>query len=479
VSDLAQEIESCIRKQQLFREDQPILIAVSGGLDSMVLLHVLQKLSSRFRWKLTVAHLNHRLRGRSSEADARLVRRTALTLRLPIILETANVPAVARTEKLSLEMAARNLRHSFLARAALRSGTSTIALGHHADDQVELFFLRLLRGSGSEGLSGMRWRSPSAANPKIELVRPFLEHPKARLREYAVKERLPFREDASNASLDIQRNRIRHELLPLLRRNYQPALDEIIARVIDLTSAEAQFTAEAAAAWLCQAQTSRLASQSDAERIGAFDELPIALQRRCLQSQLLSLGIKSDYDLIEQLRLKPGNPVCLSASTMKAFAQKKDTRPVLRRDLTGIVHLQGSENPSFKSTSLEMDLNRPAGEVRFNGVRVRWKINRRTTGRVPRRNPGSEIFDADKVGSTILLRHWQPGDRFRPIGMPGTVKLQDFLTNQKIPRHRRYELVLGVNACGQVFWVEGLRISEHFKLTQTTIRRLHWAWQRL
>jgi len=479
VSDFTEEIESCIRKRQLFRRGQRILVAVSGGLDSMVLLHVLHHLSLRSRWRLTVAHFNHGLRGRSSEADERLVRRTARLLKLPIIAQTANVRALAQTENLSLEMAARNLRHGFLARAALQSGTATIALAHHADDQVELFFLRLLRGSGSDGLSGMKWRSHSPANPKIELVRPFLEQPKARLRQYAITHRVPWREDASNASLDIQRNRIRHELLPLLRRKYQPTLEKIIARVIDITSAEAQFAAESAAGWLSEVQTSRLTSQIDAKGIVPFDKLPIALQRRCLQSQLLSLGITPEFDLIEQLRLRPASPSSVGASNLTARAQKKDRRAVLRRDPAGIVHLQDSENPSFCSASLELDLNGRAGEARFNGVHLRWKINREQTGRLPRPHSASEVFDADKVGSPILLRHWQPGDRFQPIGMSDSVKLQDFLTNQKIPRQRRHELILAVNACGHVFWVEGLRISERFKLTPTTNRRLHWAWQRL
>src|SRR5258708_2264438 len=141
----------------------------------MVLLRVLHELSQKNKWQITVAHLNHQLRGRSSNADERLVVRTAKRFGVPIVTGRADVKNLARTGKLSLEMAARKARHEFLARTAARLKISHIALAHHAGDQVELFFLRLLRGSGSEGLAGMKWRSPSPANPKIQLLRPLLE----------------------------------------------------------------------------------------------------------------------------------------------------------------------------------------------------------------------------------------------------------------------------------------------------------------
>ena len=147
-------------------------------------------------------------------------------------------------------MAARQLRHGFLARSARLRHIPTVALAHHTDDQLELFFLRLLRGSGGEGLGGMKWRTRSPADARIQLVRPLLDQPKAVLVEYAAEHGIPYREDASNAVLDFQRNRIRHELLPLLRRKYQPALDRTISRVMDILGAEAELAGRAAAEWL-------------------------------------------------------------------------------------------------------------------------------------------------------------------------------------------------------------------------------------
>src|SRR5207245_6181139 len=175
----------------------------------MVLLEALRRLAPANRWKLTVAHFNHQLRGRASEADEKFMARITEEWDLPLVVGRAPVRTFAARHRLSLEMAARGLRHEFLARSACNRGVETIALAHHADDQVELFFLRLLRGAGGEGLAGMKWRNASPSDPGIQLVRPLLDQPKSALRVYAAERKIQFREDATNASLDIQRNRIR------------------------------------------------------------------------------------------------------------------------------------------------------------------------------------------------------------------------------------------------------------------------------
>jgi tRNA(Ile)-lysidine synthetase-like protein len=502
----------------------------------MVLLHVLHVLARKHRWRLTVAHLNHQLRGRSSAADERLVRRTAQTLRLPVVVEQADVRRLARTERLSLEMAARELRHDFLARAARRRRIPSIALAHHSDDQIELFFLRLLRGSGGEGLAGMKWRSPSPGDPELDLVRPLLDQPKAVLIEYASAHGLRYREDASNEALDFQRNRIRHELLPLLRRKYQPALHRTIARVMEIVGAEAEFAAEAAREWLreggslksrvqipkskeARASLGKLTEGRGGERIprrgscfeplnhplsrfrhplplrggegkgegavhfpfrfmgkgrSVFEELPVAVQRRCVQVQLVRLGVVPDYELVEQLRLTADRSVAVGHS-------RTGVSPVLHfavRDPFGLVRLQEAETEEFKTGGAVMELEGKAGQVEFDGVGIWWRISRQGVVQPPKAGTGRECFDADKVGSLARLRHWQPGDRFQPIGMASTVKLQDFFTNHKVPRDRRRQLVVAATANGEVFWVEGMRISERFKLTKETIRCLQWRWKR-
>jgi tRNA(Ile)-lysidine synthase len=493
VSELLEHVEASILARRLIRPGQRVLVAVSGGVDSMVLLHVLHELGRKQRWRLTVAHFNHRLRGESSDADERLVRHTAQKLGVPVVVEGADVRALGRAQGLSLEMAARELRHDFLARAARRRHILVVALAHHADDRLELFFMRLLRGSGGEGLAGIKWRNPSPRDARIQLIRPLLDQPKALLGEYAAERRIRFREDASNALLDFQRNRIRHELLPLLRRKYQPALDRTVSRVMEIVGAEAAFAGQVAREWVrdlgnskadeVRASLGRLLRGERGERQRlAFDDLPVAVQRRCLQVQLLEQGVEPDFELVERLRAAAGRPICLGgkASELRGRPLAGREQPFLRyatRDRSGRLQLQVAVMQEFSLCSQEVDLEKRAGEVEFDGTKVSWRVDiGKAAGRA--RVP-QEWFDADRVGSRVRLRHWQPGDRFQPIGMAHAVKLQDFFTNQKVPRERRRRLLLATTAGGEVFWVEGLRISERFKLTGETKRRLQWRWKRL
>jgi len=401
----------------------------------MVLLHVLAE-----GREIQIAHVNHQLRGRSSDADERLVHKTAEKLKLSCHVERADVKAIARTQKLSIEMAARQCRHQFYARLARKLGISKIALAHHADDQVELFFLRLLRGAGSEGLAGMPEISPSPVDPSLTIIRPFLAATKEEIRAYAAEHKIAFREDATNVSTSILRNRVRQKLIPLLEREYQPGLTQTILRIMELVRAESEC----------------ITRESERTR-EPFSKLPIALQRRRLQQQLYDAGIESNFDLVEHLRLHPCVPISVNPETL------------VSRDDSGLVTI--SHPPHWSADSLPIGLSGP-GAIDFGGLTIKWSIG----GRKPGKN--TEYFDADKIGDTILLRHWRPGDRFQPIGMPRSVKLQDLFTNLKVPRGERHRVVVATTAKGGIFWVEGLRIGEQFKIEPATKRCLKWSWHR-
>ena len=469
VAELLAQIQRSIIQHRLFRPGQKIVVAVSGGLDSMVLLNVLFALARKNRWRLVVAHLNHRLRGRSSDFDERLVRNTARRLKLPFESADADVAGFALEKKVSIEMAARQLRHAFLAQTALKTKADSVALAHHADDQLELFFLRLFRGAGGEGLSGMKWKSPSAVNSKVSLARPFLDQQKQVLKRFADEHHISFREDATNACLDIQRNRIRHELIPLLKAHYQPALEKTIKRVMNLVGAEAELVNELARNWISEKQISAISSQK------SFAALPVALQRQCIRVQLSALGIVGEFELVERLRLGLEKDV--------AFLSPRPS--VLKLSREGVLSLRdgGSEitgKRNLKARNINLG---KAGALKMGRVKVGWKVGGRGKGFFGKKHSkvkvkGMEVFDAEMVGNKVTLRYWRPGDRFQPIGMSKAIKLQDFFVNQKVPRARRHELLLGVTARGEVFWVEEMRISERFKLTERTNRRLLWHWQR-
>ena len=464
VSELLHNAESEIQNRRLLLRGQRILIAVSGGVDSMVLLHVLHSLAPKNHWHICVAHFNHRLRGRASAADERLVLKTARSLKLRVVTESADVKAFAAQSKLSVEMAARKLRHEFLARAARKQKIKTIALAHHADDQVELFFLRLLRGAGGEGLAGMNWQSPSPANRTISQVRPLLYFPKSELLAFARENKIPFRDDTTNFSSDFLRNRIRNELLPLLRKNYQPGLNKAVLRLMEIVGEEAEFVSETAQRVASSLRLDIVRPQ--AERY-IFDDSPIAIQRRVLQTQLAAAGVAPDFDLIESLRQSADCFVSIGPEIAVA------------REANGKIILRQAEMPEFNDSELAVNLSR-IGRAEFGGRRFQWRIQaRKRTGETPVPPIQKECFDADRVGSVVRLRHWQPGDRFQPIGLKSAAKLQDLFVNAKIPFARRRELVLATAADGEIFWVEGLRIGERFKLTPRTARTLIWKWTNL
>jgi len=449
VSGFLQRTAAEIQKRRLLSRGSKILVAVSGGADSMVLLSLLNSLAKQNRWKISVAHFNHRLRGRASDADEQLVVRTAEKLSLPFFCERADVAGFARRSKISVEMAARKLRHEFLARTARRQKFSAIALAHHADDQVELFFLRLLRGAGGDGLAGMKWRSPSPADKTIFLVRPLLDFSKHELLEFARETKIRFREDATNFSIDFLRNRIRNELLPLLGKNYQPGLTKTVLRLMEIVGAEAEFASEAASLWLARPK-------------GDFEKLPVAVQRKVLLAQLFRLGLASDFELVERLRAPAGKFISVSSDL------------AIARDRAGKINLREHRESQFNLGELQLKLSGRAGRAEFGGRIFSWRMKFKKTFRRPSKTFSVEFFDADKVGGKIILRHWRAGDRFQPIGLKSAVKLQDLFVNAKIPAARRRELVLAATAAGEIFWVEGMRIGEGFKLIPETRLVLTW-----
>jgi tRNA(Ile)-lysidine synthase len=458
VTGLLGKVEHFIVERRLFPRGAHAVVAVSGGVDSMVLLHALHALAPGLGLELSVAHFNHRLRGRSSDGDAKFVSAVSRRLKLPCDVAAADVRQAALESGESVEMAARRLRHAFLAGCARKRRARFVALAHHADDQVELFLLRLLRGAGGEGLAGMNARSVSPADHRILVVRPLLEMSKSDITAFACELPVKFRTDASNASPEFERNWVRHELLPLLCKR-QPAARRTILRAMRIAGDESDFVSAAARHWL-QKKASGLRPAAT-----PFRRLQVAVQRRIMQLQLFELGVEPDFQHVEELRASTGRAITVASGIS------------LARDPSGTVRRVPARTVEFAPDQCRIELSGTHGMAQLAGLRITWRLLRRTS-QLPRSpRDQREYFDAEKVGAGLLLRHWRAGDRFQPIGLPSATKLQDWFTNRKIPAAERRRLVLAETEQGAIFWIQGERIGESCKITDNTSRILEFRWR--
>ena len=338
-------------------------------------------------------------------------------------------------------MVARRLRHRFLAATAAREGIHTLAMAHHADDQAELLLIRLLRGAGSEGLAGMTWKGPSPVSTDLTLVRPLLRCSREDLLRFATDKGIAFREDSSNSDRSILRNRIRHELLPLLEREFNPGIRGVLGRTAELLGDEAEHLVTEATLWRGSPEPTPFASLSP------------ALQRWVLRQELWELGHDVGFDQLERLRLG-------KAATLPRGVDMK------RRASAGLALRQTAGE--FSTGRAKVSLAR-SGSQRLGDVRLEWRrIARRTGDTLPPSFPGSECLDAKLVGASVVFRHWRPGDRFQMLGRKQPSKLQDLFVNRKVPASIRRRLVIGETSSGEIFWVEGLPPGEAFKVTPAT-----------
>src|SRR6266496_5218824 len=274
-----------------FAPDAPYLIGVSGGRDSVALLHWLIDLGYK---KLIVCPLNHQLRGRSSDADARFVEKLAAKYQVDFELGAANVRALAKKKKMSIETAAREARYSFFAKAAKRHGCRTIFLAHHADDLVETFLFNLIRGAGLTGLAAMRDVSTRRVdNVDLAIVRPLLSAWRTEINDYVREHRLKFREDASNKNLAPMRNRVRNRIIPYL--------EKILGRNIRQNIWRTAIIAAEEESWIDNELPDSTNPYLSVPRLRA---LPVALQRRAILKWLRAQNISEvGFDVIERVRL--------------------------------------------------------------------------------------------------------------------------------------------------------------------------------
>ncbi|MDE0827662.1 MAG: tRNA lysidine(34) synthetase TilS [Vicinamibacterales bacterium] len=461
---LAERVFTFLSREGLIPEGARVAVAVSGGGDSVALWCLLAELTEHARFAVVgLAHLNHQLRGRASDADARFCDELASRAGLPGIVESIDVAAIAQTERISLEHAGHRARHTFFDRAAGRLGATHVALGHTLDDQAETYLLRLLRGAGAAGLSAMR--------PRLgRIVRPLLQVRRVELREYLTLRGVSFREDASNQDQRVSRNRVRHDLLPHLGR-YAPRVVEALAREAEIARADDEWLDRAAhESHGTLVKTDTHGVTVDADGLAALHP---ALSRRVVRRLLAGLSDRAcGFAHVERVR------------AMAAGSVPRVDLPGLRAERRGrviyVARRAGRGAGRELGTPFEYQLDVP-GEVAVPEAAVTLRAER---GGDP--GPGGSrgaapiaVGDATREltvsvqmeAGPLRVRNWRPGDWYRPAGLNGhRKKLQDLFVDRKVERPRRHRVPVVVDARDRVMWVVGFGLSEDFRVTEARAR---------
>ncbi len=488
---LESKVINFIQRYSLISRKEIVVVGVSGGADSVCLLHVLAKWRKGPGLRLHVAHLNHQLRGVESEADSEYMSNLAGSLGIPITIDRQDVAAYRIERNCSIEEAARELRYTFLARVAREVGANRIAIGHTRDDQVETILMHILRGTGITGLcglapcspmaydsQGMSWPTPPpslrAKRSNLLVIRPLLDITREETTSYCQEHQLAPRIDSSNLSLSFFRNRLRLQLLPLLRQ-YNPSVDQALLRLADIAKEDsALIEQQASGLWDEVARQENNTIYLDRKQIAS---LPIALQRHLLRAAVTRLA--GDTRDIEASHIEAAR------SLLNKPASKRISLPhglICHGGYDELVIASAAKQSQlppcpFPPLPGEFPLKVPGKTVSPGWKVIASIVRERVASPSSRGAPGTSEgncqsnlvahFDLHKTGTELFVRQRRPGDRFQPLGMSMPKKLYEFMVDAKIPRSWRGRIPI-VCSPQQIIWVVGWRIDDRVKTTEAS-----------
>lgn len=437
------EVRRFILDRHLLPADGRLLLAVSGGPDSTALLLILARLAKNLRLSLCVAHFDHGLRGKDAALrEGAFVRDLACSLNVPFFAGAGDVRALARGQHLSLEDAARRARYAFLALVATREGFGAVATGHTAADQAETVLLHLVRGAGLDGLAGMSPRSTwPFAGTDLALLRPLLTLSREQTLACCAAARVTPLEDETNVSPRFRRNRVRNELLPLLRQ-LNHGIDDALVRLADAAAEDVAYLRSVASEAL-------LPPVDGATRLSLrlLRQWPASPRRHALR--LAFAAVAGDAQELTQRNLQALERLALDGKTGDRLDLPRGVSAVLRRDALEL-------RCAAPSGALPGQVALPVpGESLYGPILVSASPAAPSSGHL------AEV-DAEAAGETLCVRRRRAGDRFQPLGMAQDKKLQDFFTDAHVPRDVRDAVPLFVSARG-IVWAGGLRIAEWAK----------------
>lgn len=456
------QFQAYINRYNLIAEGEKVILALSGGIDSMVLADLLLKTKVEF----VAAHCNFHLRGEESDGDEKFVRDYAERNGIQCYVKHFETEKYAAEQGVSIEMAARDLRYAWFEQLRQQLGYDKVAVAHHADDQAETFFINLLRGAGLNGLKGMKPQNGV-------IIRPLLWASREQIRQYAVESQITWHEDHTNAESVYLRNKIRNQLLPTFDELHPEARQGLYKSLEHLSAENELYRA------LLKEKLAQIVElDGDVQRL-PFSKLvkakvpepaiPEATRRaegptysfQLLFEWLRQYGFNTDqcHFIYDAIGTGVGNQYCSATH-----------RLVIGRD-----ELQLSEIKEKKDDEIQIGIGE---EEILSPFHLCFSKLERTAEFIIDKSPEVAQLDADKIQFPLILRHWRHGDRFHPLGMKGSKLLSDFFVDQKFTEYQKQNVWLLVSAGGDILWVVGYRLDDRFKITDDTKTVFECRWNR-
>jgi len=463
-------VADAIVHEKMLQHGDRVLVGVSGGADSVTLLHILLHLSAGMALGIGVAHLNHALRGKESDCDAAFVESFARQLGVPCFSTLQDVGLQRQKQGGSLEEAGRRARYRFYAQTAKTEGFAKIALGHHADDTAELVLMNMLRGAGPGGIAGI----PPTRDPGI--IRPLIHARRHEIMAYIKDNNFAYVEDGSNRDMRFFRNRVRHELIPALRETYNPKVTDALVRMASISRTEEE--------WLDQITGHMMAAAVLAKQEGGLtlstaylSRLHLAAARRVVRNALKT--IKNDVNGITLQHIDAViDLVCMGPEhgelhlTGQLRVRRRGPRLLITKEKYPLRSLPRNREPT-EHGPFHYEIPRPAAReasiiISETGQKLTFSILQRED--LSAKAMGGQtvaFFEMDQLGFPLALRNYRTGDRFTPFGMQGSQKVKKFFINAKIARDQRKTCPILLSR-ERIIWVVGHRMDDCFKIGPAT-----------
>ena len=468
-------VEQTIIAYRMFQPGDSVLVGVSGGPDSVALLHVLLIIAPRFSLRLGVAHLNHCLRQEDSDNDAEFVASLAEKLNLPYYIKREDVRKYQLENKLSLEEAARRIRHTFYDQAAEKNRFNKIALGHHSDDNAELVLMYIFRGSGLLGISGIP-PVRDTQNRNIQIVRPFIKLSKSEIIDFLTTKELNYVSDRTNKETRYLRNRIRHYLIPTLKKSYNPRIIETLGRLAAIVGSEEEWIEDVIHP-IYEKAVLDIQDDKVTLSIESLGGIHVAAKRRVIRKAIAK--VKGDLRRVtfshidSAISLLDKGPACWSLDLPNRIRIKRNGDVLLfskeKGALRGIdVNIGNGETVSF-----EYKIPKPT-TLFIKEIGAHLKLSEIGVEKLPDfSNIGHQaaFFDINALSFPLTLRNFRPGDRFKPLGMTGTQKVKKYFINKKVLKTKRERCPILLSR-DKIVWVVGHRIDESVKVIPSTKKAL-------